>query len=185
MSEEDPSKQPEVAATDSSPDVVAIKAPDRRHPLASRIVQLWTIENGIGLGLLLLGTSAAVIALIVNTDAPKLLLVLIWVAVFSLFLMQLLWFPKREYDRWSYEMTDQTLELRFGVIWEKAVLIPLSRLQHVDLHRGPLERHFGLSSLEIHTAGTKNASHKIPGLEPDIAIQLRDELVRAAQIETP
>ncbi len=183
MCETDSSSRPEGEAADSSPVIVATGASAIRQGLDPLVVRVWTIENGLTLGLLLLGASIGFIALAINTGAPKIWLALVWLIILGIFLVQVAWFPKREYKNWSYEMTEQILELRFGVIWQKAVLIPLSRLQHVDLHRGPLERHFGLSSLEIHTAGTKNASHKIPGLKPDAAIKLRDDLVQAAQIE--
>lgn len=154
-----------------------------QHSLNPKIVTIWKIENGIGLGILLLAVSAGGIALWTLSDAPKVVLIVIWLVVLGLFLSQLFWYPDHAYRNWSYRLTDQILELRFGVVWEKSVLIPLSRLQHVDLHRGPLEQHFGLSSLEVHTAGTQNASHKIPGLEPDIATRLRNELVKLARIE--
>ena len=153
------------------------------YSLNPKIVTVWKIENAIGLGILLLAVSAGGIALWTFTDAPKVVLIVIWLVVLGLFLSQLIWYPNHAYRNWSYQLTDQTLELRFGVVWEKSVLIPLSRLQHVDLHRGPLEQHFGLSSLEVHTAGTQNASHKIPGLEPEVAIRLRNELVQVARIE--
>ncbi len=184
MDDEEPKNQPETEAIESIPEVIEPSSVSSKHCLDPRIVQVWKLENCIGLGLLLVGTLAASIALVANTEAPAVLMALICLIVLTIFLLQVFWFPQREYERWSYEMTDQILELRFGVIWQKAVLIPLSRLQHVDLHCGPLERHFGLSSLEIHTAGTKNATHKIPGLLPDTATQLRDDLVKAAQIES-
>ena len=159
------------------------EAASAQHSLNPKIVTVWKIENGIGLGILLLAVSAGGIALWTLTEAPKAMLIVIWLVVLGIFLSQLFWYPSHAYRNWSYLLTDQTLELRFGVVWEKSVLIPLSRLQHVDLHRGPLEQHFGLSSLEVHTAGTQNASHKIPGLEPEIAIRLRNELVQVARIE--
>jgi hypothetical protein len=62
-------------------------------------------------------------------------------------------------------------------------MIPLSRVQHVDLERGPIERHFGLASLEIHTAGTQNATHKISGLAAETANQVREELIAEANLE--
>ena len=159
------------------------KVASDQHSLNPKIVTVWKIENTIGLGILLLAVSAGGIALWTLTEAPKAMLIVIWLVVLGIFLSQLFWYPSHAYRNWSYLLTDQTLELRFGVVWEKSVLIPLSRLQHVDLHRGPLEQHFGLSSLEVHTAGTQNASHKIPGLEPEIAIRLRNELVQVARIE--
>jgi uncharacterized protein len=52
----------------------------------------------------------------------------------------------------------------------------VTRLQHVDLRRGPVERQFGLATLVLHTAGTHAASITIPGLDADEAVRLRDRL---------
>ena len=75
-------------------------------------------------------------------------------------LIGIFWWPQRDYACWSYRINQRVVELRHGVIWHVAVSIPLSRLQHVDLHRGPLERRYGLASLELHTAGTSHASDR-------------------------
>ena len=49
------------------------------------------------------------------------------------------------------------------------------RLQFVDVTAGPLDRAFGLTSVQLHTAAaTSDAA--IPGLAPEVAAQLRDRL---------
>ena len=91
------------------------------------------------------------------------------------------WWPHWEYNSWSYRVGDQILELRYGVVWQVAVAIPLLRLQHVDLHRGPLERRWGLASLQVYTAGTRDASHRLPGLDITTAERVRDRLMLSVQ----
>jgi membrane protein YdbS with pleckstrin-like domain len=105
---------------------------------------------------------------------------LVWFVLAVMSIVNVVWWARWEHDRWSYRVGSQVLELRHGVIWRVSVCIPLSRLQHVDLHRGPLERKFGLAALEIHTAGTRDASHRIPGLDVTTAGMLRDQLIDAA-----
>jgi uncharacterized protein len=85
--------------------------------------------------------------------------------------------PLRLYRSWGYRLDDRVLETRYGVLWQQTRLLPLSRLQHVDIKRGPLERRFGLASLILHTAGTHAASTEIPGLAADEAVRLRDHLL--------
>ena len=92
----------------------------------------------------------------------------------------LIWWPRWRYDAWSYRLGPELLEVSYGIVTRTSVAIPLSRVQHVDLHRGPLERRWGLASLEIHTAGTQNASHTIPGLDAAGASRLRDQLLDVA-----
>jgi membrane protein YdbS with pleckstrin-like domain len=70
------------------------------------------------------------------------------------------------------------------VIFHEEKAIPVSRLQHVDLTRGPIERAFGLATLVVHTAGTEAASFRLPGLTADRAGQLRDAILEARGDDT-
>jgi membrane protein YdbS with pleckstrin-like domain len=110
----------------------------------------------------------------------NLLVPTIWLAAVIWTAIGVIWWPRWQHKRWSYRLGSRLLELRYGVIWQVSVAIPLSRLQHVDLHRGPLERRWGLASLEMHTAGTRDASHTVPGLDVATASTLRDQLITAA-----
>ena len=74
-------------------------------------------------------------------------------------------------------MTRSRRETRHGIWWRQLQLLPLARLQHVDLHSGPIERSMGLASLLLHTAGTHEATVMIPGLDANEAVRLRDHLV--------
>ena len=135
----------------------------------------------------LLGTIALAAGCLLLWAIPfpwKLLVPLGWFVLATLFTLGVVWWPRWEHDGWSYRLDQQVVELRFGVVWHVTVLIPVSRLQHVDLHVGPLERKWGLASLEIHTAGTRSASHKIPGLDLAVAHDLRDQLIVATNRET-
>jgi hypothetical protein len=51
-------------------------------------------------------------------------------------------------------------------------------VQHLDLKRGPLERRYGLATLVIHTAGTRDSAVNVEGLEDADAEHLRDRLAR-------
>jgi membrane protein YdbS with pleckstrin-like domain len=102
-----------------------------------------------------------------------------WTAFLLLGGVWTLWYPARAYRSWGYRVEDRVLEIRSGVWFRVIRLLPLSRLQHVDLHRGPIERAHGLASLTLHTAGTREASLGIPGLADADAERLRDLLVTA------
>jgi membrane protein YdbS with pleckstrin-like domain len=81
------------------------------------------------------------------------------------------------YRAWGYRLDGKVLETRHGVLFRTMQLLPLARLQHVDLHNGPIERSLGLASLMLHTAGTHEATIVIPGLDTNEAVRLRDHLV--------
>jgi membrane protein YdbS with pleckstrin-like domain len=89
----------------------------------------------------------------------------------------ILWIPPRAYRASGYRIDEKVLEVRKGIWFQVLTLLPLSRLQHVDLNRGPLERMFGLASLHLHTAGTEHSSVTIEGLTEADAVVLRDRLV--------
>jgi membrane protein YdbS with pleckstrin-like domain len=53
--------------------------------------------------------------------------------------------------------------------------VPYGRMQFVDVTAGPLDRRFGLASVQLHTASAATDA-RIPGLVPDEAARLRDRL---------
>ncbi len=100
-----------------------------------------------------------------------------WLATAAAAVWFCLWYPPRLYRSWGYRIDAKVLETRSGRLFQRARLLPLSRLQHVDIERGPLERMFGLAALILHTAGTHSANIRIPGLEAAEAMRLRDHLI--------
>jgi membrane protein YdbS with pleckstrin-like domain len=59
-----------------------------------------------------------------------------------------------------------------GWLWHVDTLVPLVRVQHLDIARGPLDKAFGTATLVVHTAGTHNSIVKLPGLSPERAGEL-------------
>ncbi|TKX51103.1 hypothetical protein EXE49_02450 [Halorubrum sp. ASP121] len=84
------------------------------------------------------------------------------------------------YRRWSYEIREDAIYLDRGVLTQVRTTVPLVRIQHVDSRRGPIERTVGLASCVVYTAGSRGADVRIPGLTPDVASDLREELKRLA-----
>jgi len=76
----------------------------------------------------------------------------------------------------SYAMNDHGLYINRGVFWRKKIVVPRNRVQHTDVTQGPLERKFDLAELIVHTAGTRNASVRLPGILHEDAEVLRESL---------
>lgn len=148
---------------------------DRRWIQLSRMVNLMVFAV-IGGANLLLG----LLLLLALPPIWDLLVLVVWAALLCWFAFGTIWWPRLQYQNWSYRTGGKVFELCHGVVWRTRVAIPISRLQHVDVHRGPFERRYGLASLELHTAGTRNASHTVPGLDASVADALRDQLIDAA-----
>lgn len=82
--------------------------------------------------------------------------------------------PERIYRRLHYKLTERLLQVVRGWVFHVDTVVPLVRVQHIDVTRGPLEKLFGVSTLVVHTAGTHNSVVTLPGLAPERAAQIRD-----------
>ena len=60
--------------------------------------------------------------------------------------------------------------LKEGLFIVEKTLVPMVRVQHVDISQGPIMKKYGLSSIGISTAATV---HEIPALENEEAEELR------------
>lgn len=80
------------------------------------------------------------------------------------------------YRVWRYQLQDDALFLVRGVLTRVETAVPYVRVQHIDTHRGPIERLVGLSSVVVYTAGSRGADVTVPGLAPERARALRDRL---------
>ncbi len=87
--------------------------------------------------------------------------------------------PPIRYARWRYEISDDFLEIMTGIIWKKRTVIPFIRVQNTDTKQGPLMRMFGLSSVTVSTAA---GEHEIPGLDVQVADDLRNRAAELARV---
>jgi membrane protein YdbS with pleckstrin-like domain len=89
-------------------------------------------------------------------------------------LLVVLVIPKRIYRRLQYRLTEEMLQSVHGWVFHTDTLVPLTRVQHLDVTRGPLDKLFGTASLVVHTAGTHNSVVTVRGLGSDRAAEIRD-----------
>jgi membrane protein YdbS with pleckstrin-like domain len=83
------------------------------------------------------------------------------------------------YTHWRLD--DDGFRVRKGRWWQNEIFIPRSRVQHLDIHNGPMERSRGLATLVIHTAGTQSHALKQGGFSLENATMLRDALIPEAR----
>ena len=76
---------------------------------------------------------------------------------------------------WGYAERDQDLLVRHGLLVRRLSIVPYARMQFVDVTAGPLERAFGLATVQLHTAAAATDA-RVPGLPPAEAARLRDRL---------
>jgi membrane protein YdbS with pleckstrin-like domain len=124
------------------------------------IVGIALLFAGIGFGWIFYGLLAAAIV------------------VFAVLLYSTIVWPGIEHRHRSWRLTDVGLEVCNGVWWKHMQAIPWARVQHADVSQGPLQRMYGVGTLTVHTAGTSNSSVNLAGLSHEVAIELRDEIIR-------
>jgi hypothetical protein len=88
-------------------------------------------------------------------------------------IMTVLGFKKKK-----YALRQRDLIYTKGLIWSTRTTVPFNRIQHAELKQGPIERLFQLNSLKIFTAGGQSSDLVIPGLPEDIALNIKDFVLK-------
>jgi len=115
---------------------------------------------------------AGLTILTVLLKIPLLQTVLLWLLVGSVAIVYVAW-PIIAVPRRGYVVRHKDIVFRSGVVWRSVTAVPFNRVQHVETSSTPLDRKFGLTKLEIFTAGGVGGDLTISGLGADIAEQLR------------
>jgi hypothetical protein len=84
--------------------------------------------------------------------------------------------PKFRYRFWRFSLTDEELFLERGIFNRVTTIVPLRRVQHMDVSQDVIEREFSLGNLVVYTAGTRGSQVVLPGLQFDEAEQLRERI---------
>ncbi|MFG2194804.1 PH domain-containing protein [Streptomyces sp. NPDC048639] len=107
-----------------------------------------------------------------------------WAALAALPLLALTgwgwWMIERNWRSWRYAERADDLLISRGVLWHELTVVPYGRMQLVEVTSGPVERHFGLASVQLHTAAAASDA-RIPGLLPEEAARLRERLTELGQ----
>ena len=130
--------------------------------------------------------STAVLALVLLAASclpVALSLVVAWwllpVAVFVIMVLVIAFVPRRV-RAIGFQLRDDDLLFRRGLLFQRFVSVPYGRMQLIDITRGPVSRIVGLSDLHFVTAAA-SSSVAIPGLPLTDAEELRDQLVALAE----
>lgn len=85
--------------------------------------------------------------------------------------------PKWEYETTRYQINETNIQIIHGKIFNSKVLIPMRKVQHIELEQGPIVKRYQLMSIIISTAA---GTHNISGIEESIAEQVCQEINRYA-----
>ena len=70
--------------------------------------------------------------------------------------------PIFEYKQWSYMINDDEIWFREGIFWSKEVIVPIVRIQNINLKENPISKMLSIADICIGTAG---GVHKIPAID--------------------
>ncbi|MCD9032996.1 PH domain-containing protein [Luteimonas sp. Y-2-2-4F] len=166
---------PDSAGADAPPPAPAPPAPSGDtgwQALPPRARWLFVLSGGLGfalpgaVGLTVLGT------LLGGGETVRTLMLSAWAAT----LVWGAWMGVRRYRHTRWRLDADGFGLQRGRLWFTETRVPGSRVQHIDIRRGPLERRAGLSTLLVHTAGTRDSAVAVPCLDAGDAERLRDRL---------
>jgi membrane protein YdbS with pleckstrin-like domain len=85
-----------------------------------------------------------------------------------------------EVRRLAFQVREHDVSKRSGVITHRVASVPFSRVQHVRVRRGAIERALGLATLEISSAGPNIT---IPGLDEETASRIKQLVTHHAGVE--
>jgi len=137
---------------------------DKRYLTADLIGSaiFWTLFGGGGIVLIYLNLWEAPSWL--SSILIPLLLLLI---AFSFFTTVL------GFKRKKYALREKDIIYQAGLFWRKYTVLPFNRIQHAEVHQGPIERIFDLGKLKIYTAGGSSSDLSISGLPIDKAQSIK------------
>ncbi len=84
----------------------------------------------------------------------------------------------------GYKEGEFELVYKQGLWWKKQTALSFSRIQHIDITHGPLERKYRIATIKFFTAGGAASDLKIPGLPNKTAKILRNKILQYAKLES-
>jgi uncharacterized protein len=154
---------------------------DPAWSLSSSAIGLW-LAQGV-LGTVVYGLAVTLFILFVPADAGWLVPVIRWVGpvvVVGYAVVAIGVRPRLRYRVHRWEVTAEAVYTLTGWLDRTWTLVPISRIQTVDVTRGVVQQAFGLASVAVLTASSQGTV-RIPHLEVDVAHRVADDLARRAE----
>ena len=145
-------------------------------------IGLWTTEGAISTAFLWLGIGAFLLFVPASLGGPVPLLR--WVlpalgVIEAVIAIGISPWVKHRIHRW--EITAEAAYTRTGWLTQTWTLVPISRIQTVDVTRGVLQQMFGLATVAVLTASSQGTV-RIVHLEHGMAQRVADDLAHRAEL---
>ena len=149
--------------------------------LSRSAIGLWTVQGVIGTLVYAVLVTVAIVVVPGDSGAPATivrwagpaLVVLIGVVTIGVR-------PRLRYRVHRWEVTADAVYTLTGWLTRTWTLVPISRIQTVDVNRGLVQQLFGLATVAVLTASSQGTV-RIPHLEADVARRVAEDLARRAE----
>jgi len=153
------------------------------NQLDPRMRTYWLVEGLLGTATaVVIVVVAAVITAVAGATTAAWIVAVVGGAVVVTLAVAAFVTPRLDYEYFRYEVMELGLYVARGWLRRRWQVVPHARVQTVDTTAGPLLRAFGLVAVEVTTASAAGGT-SIPGLPPDVAGALLEELARRAGLE--
>jgi uncharacterized protein len=150
-------------------------------PLSRSAIGLWVTEGAIAS--VLLGIGAVLFAAFVPAGTPAPFPLLRWLVPLAVLVYAVVAIGIRPWVRFRvhrWEVTGEAVYTLTGWLTRTWTLVPISRIQTVDVTRGVLQQLFGLSTVAVMTASSQGTV-QVWHLEADVAQRVADDLAHRAE----
>jgi membrane protein YdbS with pleckstrin-like domain len=141
------------------------------------------VAQGV-LGTVVYGLAVVLFVLFVPGDAGWLVTVVRWTGPLFVVLYGVVAIgvrPRLRYRVHRWEVTAEAVYTLTGWLTRTWTLVPVSRIQTVDVTRGVVQQLFGLASVAVLTASSQGTV-RVPHLEADVARRVAEDLARRAEM---
>lgn len=147
-------------------------------PMDRKFLRRLLTQAGIALVSLVVGIGGLnlVFAIAFAGEDVQVSLGFLWLLVPLLGIPLIVW-PVISVPRMGYTVRDRDILYKSGVFWQTVTVVPFNRIQHVEKSSTPLDRRFGVATLQLFTAGGSGGDLKIHGLSARIAERLRSFII--------
>lgn len=159
------------------PDQQALREPSQR--VSPRAVRMWTVEALFAVAWLFVGL---VVWWLLDDNPSRTSQWVVGTIVLVFSVGYVLIMPQWRFRVHRWEATSYAIYTQTGWIRQERRIAPLSRVQTVDLERGPVAQLFKLASVTVTTASAAGPV-KVHGLDLRVAQELVEGLTEAAVAE--
>ncbi|WP_248896614.1 PH domain-containing protein [Haloplanus halobius] len=99
-------------------------------------------------------------------------------ALVGLAILLLVGYEVTYYRRFEYELGDETLDIRSGVVSRRNREIPIRRIQNVDISRNIVQRLVGIAAVDFETAGGSETEASLRFVDFEVAKRLQQDIGR-------